>query len=185
MKKKQKGYIGAIGDDLPSLIPIFIGLLIFFSVFLSTYNNYKTETQNFDLHQDAIDISMTLRSEPVIIDYNHFTNICNKVNTNRNWTAFLIDLPQDLDNYNEVDLEFLLTNDEDNTQIIVLDENIYDPNSEQNIFYCPNTSKNLDKFKTKVKTQDEKHKVLVYVYPINLQIEYHAVPVRLYVAVWE
>lgn len=184
MKRKQKGYIGAIGDDLPSLIPIFIGLLIFFSVFLNTYNNYKSETKSFDMHQDAIDVSMTLRTDPVITDYNHFTDICNKVNTNRNWTAFLVDLPQNIEDYEDVEIDNLSII-ENETQIIVLDENRFDPDSIQNIFYCPNTSENLEEFKTKVKNQDEKHQVLVYVYPINLQVEYHAVPVRLYVAIWE
>lgn len=37
----EKGYLGAIGDDFPSIFPIAFGLIFFFGSITITYNNYN------------------------------------------------------------------------------------------------------------------------------------------------
>lgn len=174
-KKREKGFIGAIGDDLPSLIPIFIGLIIFFSVFLSTYNLYKDKTNLYSLEQEAVIISLTLKEEPIISSYEIFQHQCDLVNTNKNWTAFVTDLDLNSDNHKPID-----TSDIKNSIVAFIDE----VSNDENIFICNN------KFKDKVlDTQDNffqtQNRKIVYMFPITLQEDNFAKTKKLYVIVWE
>ncbi len=169
-----KGFIGAIGDDLPSLIPIFLGLIIFFSVFLNTYNVYKDNTDLYSLQQEGISISMILKSEPLIPDYDEFERICSKINSTKRWTAFLVDLPMDIEE------QKILPPDKDT----IFEEHIlHYIDIEQDInkeYLCPNSEDNFNELN--FTNQNTK---LIYMYPITLQKELHAVPAKLYVIVWE
>ena len=165
MNKKEKGFIGAIGDDLPSLIPIFVGLMIFFAVFLSTYNNYKTTTNLYSLQQDAISISITLKSEPLIPDYNLFMKTCNKVNSTKNWNAFLVDLPLNIND------QKVLSKDTFEDEIVKDDET-------ENKYICKEMTED------ELFTNDPTVKKIVYMYPITLIRNTFATPAKLYVIVW-
>jgi len=174
MVKTKKGFIGAIGDDLPSLIPIFLGLIIFFAVFLSSYNTYKTNTGLYSLEQEAISISMILKSEPLISDYNIFMKTCNKVSTNKKWNAFIVDLPLDV-NQQEV-LNINNINQLYGQQIKIF---IDDP---QKKYICDNNLENLTYI---LNINDSITKKITYLYPITLQDGKYAKPARLYVVVSE
>lgn len=56
----KKGFIGPIGDDLPSVIAIVLALSIFFSALLFSLNVYNQKIENLDLLKGAIEISRTL-----------------------------------------------------------------------------------------------------------------------------
>ncbi len=178
MVKNKKGFIGAIGDDLPSLIPIFLGLIIFFAVFLSTYNTYKTNTGLYSLEQEAISISMILKSEPLIPDYNLFMKTCNKVSTTKKWNAFIVDLPLDTNQQ-----EILSINDPDNlygNQIKIFPE---DPaTNPPKRYICDDNLENLTNL---LNIKDATTKKITYLYPITLQDGKFAKPARLYVIVSE
>ena len=45
----QKGFLGPIGDDLPSLIPIIFGLVIFFAVFNTGFQAFQNKSRDFDV----------------------------------------------------------------------------------------------------------------------------------------
>ena len=165
--KSQKGFISSIGDDFPSLIPIFLGLLIFFSVFLSTYNTYKTNTTAFSLQQQAISVATIMKTEPVISDYNSFTDICDKVNTNKKWVAFLTDLDMNVSKQ-----KFLPLDKQE------LYNNYIIKNDDSTKYNCPND--NWDDLKLKNNT-----KKIIYMFPIDLDRNNFSVPVKLFVIVWE
>jgi hypothetical protein len=174
-KNKSKGFIGAIGDDLPSLIPIFIGLIIFFSVFLSTYNVYKDKTNLYSLEQEAVTISLTLKEEPIISNYNIFQHQCNLVNTNKKWTAFVTDLDLNSDNQKSIN-----TNHIEDSIVTFEDED----GDDKNIFICNNLYKEiiLDSENNFFQTQNKK---IVYLFPITLQENTFAKVKKLYIIVWE
>jgi len=178
MFKNKKGFIGAIGDDLPSLIPIFLGLIIFFAVFLSTYNTYKTSTGLYSLEQEAISISMILKSEPLIPDYNLFMKTCNKVSTNKKWNAFIIEL--DLNTELQDTLKINSPDEIYNTQIKTFQEP--PPISKINKYICDDNKDNLIEL---LNTSDATTKKITYLYPITLQDGRYAKPARLYVIVSE
>lgn len=164
----KKGYIGAIGDDLPSLIPIFLGITIFFSVFLSTYNVYRNNTDYYSLKNDAINISGIIKEDPLFSDYNAFSKTCAKVDTKYNWTAFALPLDLNTENY-----EVFEVND------ITEDALITHWESPDKVFFCGNTD--IDTLTSVLMTKE----VIVYRYPITVQQEYYVEPAWLYVTIWK
>lgn len=173
--ENKKGFIGAIGDDLPSLIPIFLGLVVFFSVFLSVFNDYNSKNNLFNLNQEAVEISMQLKSDPVIIDHNHFIEKCNLIRTPKNWNAILVDLPLNTNNFKGISLQDLKAN---YITTGVFSEQDPDNPSINNYYIC--NQENLENLDL---TSD---KIISYLYPVTLQRQTgHTSPVRLYVLVWE
>jgi hypothetical protein len=55
--KLNRGFIGPIGDDLPSLIMIVLALTLFFSGVLFCLNAYNQKIDNANLLTGAMDIS--------------------------------------------------------------------------------------------------------------------------------
>lgn len=168
-KLKTKGYIGAIGDDLPSLIPIFLGITIFFSVFLSTYNVYRNNTDLYSIKNDAINISGILKEEPLYSDSNAFFKTCDKIKTKYNWNAFVIPLDLNTDNYQSLEVESLRYD----SFIKHWDD------SEGRPFFCGNTG--IDILISSLRTKD----VIVYRFPVTVQQEFFVEPTWLYVMVWK
>ena len=162
----KKGFIGAIGDDLPSLIPIFLGLMIFFSVFLSTYNVYKDNTDLYSLKSEAIAVASIMKEEPVVLNVDFFKKSCNKVNTKYNWNAFLVDFDLNSDNYVSLTKENL-------------DDNILKEGEgeEEQFFACD--SSNITSF-----LSDTSSEVIIYQYSTTTQKDLYIKPARLYVVVW-
>ncbi len=165
----KKGYIGAIGDDLPSLIPIFLGITIFFAVFLNTYNVYRNNTDLYSLRNDAINISAIMKEEPLISDRNQFLKSCQRVNTKYNWNAFITPAHLNSQNY-----EGLSPNDLNNNVLLRhWDSSVTD------YLICSNDG--LDILKNALKTKD----VTIYKYPISVQEKFYVAPAWLYVVVWK
>lgn len=168
----KKGYIGAIGDDLPSLIPIFLSITIFFSVFLNTFNVYRTTTDLYSLKNDALVISNIIKEEPLFIDYEAFIGTCNKVNTNYNWNIFVTPLDLNTENYKPItslDLDIEGTDLFITHWSSILDEP----------FFCGNRELN-----ELISALDKKN-VVIYKYPATVQQKFYAEPVWLFVIVWK
>ncbi len=171
----QKGFIGSIGDDLPSLIPIFLGLVVFFSVFLGVFNDYNAKNRVYTLNQEAVEISMQLKSDPVIVDYDHFIEKCNEINTPKNWNAFLVDLPQDTEDFKSITLEDIY-NDYQNNVIKITDPTF----DSENYFICNEDPENLDQLK------DTSKNIINFLYPVVLQNQDgYSTTARLYILIWE
>lgn len=175
--KTKKGYIGSIGDDLPSLIPLFLGIVLFFAVFISTYNVYTQNTSLYSIQDEALRIALILKEEPVIIDHDFYTNLCNKVNTSYNWTAFLVDIDINFSNNQPITLSTLKA--EKNN--IIEDQSIaYEklPEEDSKQFVCGNYNDFLD-------ISDTRHiKLINYMFPLTRQQEVNSTPVKLYVVIW-
>lgn len=79
MMKNEKGFLGPIGDDLPSLIPLILSLVIFFSAFTYAFNvfNYKSEAFRYDL--DTMNIVRVMRASGYITGPENFQQLCNSV----------------------------------------------------------------------------------------------------------
>lgn len=75
----QGGYIGPIGDDFPSLIPLIFGLLMFFTAFTITFNAFDTSNSNFNDDITLLRISRTLQSNSYIFSRENFSELCGQV----------------------------------------------------------------------------------------------------------
>lgn len=76
-KKAQRGYLGPIGDDIPSLIPIIVGLITFFGAFTYTLNEYNHRTQTFAADRDSLIIANALKGDSYLSNYTEFAKACN------------------------------------------------------------------------------------------------------------
>lgn len=81
--RSARGFIGAIGDDLPSLIPIVFALLLFFTVFSATLSNYETKNAVFNEQVKMISVSRELKGDSLILDLNQFSQNCDAVRSER------------------------------------------------------------------------------------------------------
>lgn len=66
---KKNGFLGPIGDDLPSLIPLLFALVVFFSTFTFAFTSFDQKTQLFNLHLTAINIGRTIKGSSYISGY--------------------------------------------------------------------------------------------------------------------
>ncbi len=74
--RNTRGYIGPIGDDIPSLIPIIVGLVLFFSAFAFALNEFNGRTQSFAADRDALIIANSLKGSNYISQYAPFDVAC-------------------------------------------------------------------------------------------------------------
>ena len=75
----KKGFIGAIGDDLPSLIPIVFALLIFFSAFSATLAIYNSENTTVQTNMGMLSIARNLKGDSLILNLSQFQERCDNV----------------------------------------------------------------------------------------------------------
>lgn len=88
----ERGFIGPIGDDLPSLIPLLIGLVMFFSTFTLTFNSFDDRNQEFDNELEVMRLSRTLQANSYIYSYDNFEQLCKQVGVVKlNYVAGLTD----------------------------------------------------------------------------------------------
>jgi hypothetical protein len=76
----KRGFLGPIGDDLPSLIPLVFALTIFFTVFYLTFSTFNERNIDFDNDTSAIQIGAALRGAGLINSSESFDKLCKKVN---------------------------------------------------------------------------------------------------------
>lgn len=76
MRMGAKGYLGPIGDDIPSLIPILVGLVTFFAAFTFTLNEYNARTASFNADRDTLVISNALKGDSYIATFPEFDSAC-------------------------------------------------------------------------------------------------------------
>ena len=79
MKIFEKGFIGAIGDDLPSLIPIVFALLIFFTVFTATLNAYNSENAAVGIERGMLSVARILKGDSLLLNVGQFQERCDSV----------------------------------------------------------------------------------------------------------
>ena len=99
----QKGFIGPIGDDLPSLIPLTVALLIFFGAFGFAFNHFEEKKLEFDQRLLLLSIGKTLKGDSLIDHYKKWELGCNSIEVSRyrfRAVVFLISTKTDAKFYN-------------------------------------------------------------------------------------
>lgn len=101
----KRGFIGPIGDDLPSLIPIIFSLIIFFSTFTITFQVFENGNTRFDRTIKILKISNDLRGDKYINNVGEFMELCDNVTVRGiNFKAGLVNLKQKGPPFEEIDL---------------------------------------------------------------------------------
>lgn len=75
-RKGMRGYLGPIGDDIPSLIPIIVGLITFFGAFTYTLNEYNQRSQSFAADRDSLVIANALKGDSYLSSAKEFAAGC-------------------------------------------------------------------------------------------------------------
>lgn len=99
----QRGFVGPIGDDLPSLIPLTVALLVFFGAFGFAFNHFEGKKQDFDQRLLVLSIGKTLKGDSLIDSYEKWQSACNSIEVNRykfRTVVFLVSAKPDAIFYN-------------------------------------------------------------------------------------
>lgn len=110
-----RGYLGPIGDDIPSLIPIIVGLITFFAAFTFTLNEYNQRSASFSADRDTLIIANSLKGDSYLSSFAEFDTACKGLRVrslrymaaiveSTQWNKILIDSAQ---NPNEHQLSFV------------------------------------------------------------------------------
>lgn len=86
----ERGFIGPIGDDLPSLIPIVTGLVIFFSVFVLTLNTYNEKNVFLEKQIDMTSVARDLKGDSLILNWEQFNERCSAMQIKRYPYSFIV-----------------------------------------------------------------------------------------------
>ena len=76
MARMLKGFLGPIGDDLPSLIPLIFALMMFFYVFTFTWNTFDQKGRAFNDALVALRIGNTLKGNNYLRGMETFEERC-------------------------------------------------------------------------------------------------------------
>lgn len=86
----NKGFLGPIGDDLPSLIPLLFALLIFFATFSFSYSTFSQKNTGFQRDIDVLNIARVLKGTNYVSGHTAFVDACNSLNpTNVKYRAVI------------------------------------------------------------------------------------------------
>jgi hypothetical protein len=86
----KRGFIGPIGDDLPSLIPIVTALLLFFTIFTLTLNTYNTKNMNITKQVEMTSVARELKGDSLILDLAQLQTKCKAVQLKKYPYNFMI-----------------------------------------------------------------------------------------------
>ncbi|MBT4192620.1 MAG: hypothetical protein HOE11_04895 [Candidatus Diapherotrites archaeon] len=103
----KKGFIGPIGDDLPSLVPIMISLLLFFSIFSLTLNIYDTQNIAIRKQITMISVARSLKGDSLITDYTSFNDKCDWIKEKKYPHSFMVAIYPATGNFDTVIQDFV------------------------------------------------------------------------------
>ena len=147
--KNERGFLGPLGDDLPSLIPLLFALVIFFSAFTSAFNTFDKKNSAFQAELEVSSIANKMRSDSYIEGYDGFQALCKKITeSDVKYKIGLIELP--------------LKVDDDVPPITPLAPNFYSFPTDDKKFECPEDGENPTEIS---------RNIIVRVYPIALELK--------------
>jgi len=115
MRKKssrEKGFIGPIGDDLPSLIPIIFSLVIFFSTFTTSFVTFDDGNTRFDHTIKILKISNEMRGDKYLNSVEEFFDLCDGLSVRGvNYQAAIVELNEQGAPFEEFELFEFVNND--------------------------------------------------------------------------
>ncbi len=152
-RKSSKGFLGPIGDDLPSLIPLVFALTIFFSVFTFTWNIFDSRNTGFDDNIAVLRVASILKSNSYIANHSVFEGRCEEAKSQKRlkFRAGLLPLAVERDeHFGGIDLTNL--------------EFYEDPNDPGAIYECTNVpGEEIDY---------ENFTVIIRFFPVALEMDY-------------
>jgi len=165
----SKGFIGPIGDDLPSLIPLLIALVIFFSSFTFTFVVFDDRTANFKADLESQEVARVLRYNGYIPDLAAFEQLCAQIQVSEvsYFAGISTELPQKLAEADTI-FDFMANADD-----VFLDDGDYT---------CTNAA-NAD-----IPTSPEeakRYQVITTIYPVAVEHETIAKAAHLLVVTWK
>lgn len=93
LTEKKKGFIGSIGDDLPSLIPLFFALMIFFSALAFAFTTINERNATINTYIDSLTVSRSALSDGSFASLDEFAESKKSLVTLSNYIYGLIYLP--------------------------------------------------------------------------------------------
>lgn len=94
----SRGYIGPIGDDLPSLIPLIFALAVFFATFSNTLGTFEKKNALFDLDLEVFKIARVLRGNGYYTGVEAFHDACKLVRAkNVYFFAMIVPISENID----------------------------------------------------------------------------------------
>lgn len=108
VKKSSRGFIGSIGDDLPSLIPLFFALMIFFTALAFAFTTINEKNATINTYLDSLTIAKTALSDGSFASLSEFQNTGKNIVTMSNYLYGLVYIPK---NNPSFDFEELLEGD--------------------------------------------------------------------------
>ena len=103
MIESVKGFLGPIGDDVPSLIPLIFALLLFFASFSFALNEFGKQNDFFESTVEASKITTELRAASYISSWSSFDNVCQGLNLKQlKYRAGLMELKSGAEEMREV-----------------------------------------------------------------------------------
>ena len=95
VKKSSRGFIGSIGDDLPSLIPLFFALMIFFTALAFAFTTINEKNATINTYLDSLTIAKTALSDGSFASLSEFQNTGKNIVTMSNYLYGLVYIPKD------------------------------------------------------------------------------------------
>ncbi|HZX20060.1 MAG TPA: hypothetical protein VFF13_03535 [archaeon] len=170
-----RGFIGPIGDDLPSLIPLLVGLVMFFSTFTLTFNAFDHTNREVDNDISVMRISRTLQSNSYIFGYDNFASLCERVGTvNIKYVAGLSS-------------QGTLHSDGYENVKSIFDVKFF-TDSENDTFVCSNSESHdsIDLVKNYLSLEEsQSNTVVTRIFPIVVEDEKIVKPMHLFVVAWK
>ena len=74
----KRGFLGPIGDDLPSLIPLVFALIIFFYSFTFAWNIFNERSSSFNDNLAVLELASTMRGNSYLGGTGAFQANCTK-----------------------------------------------------------------------------------------------------------
>lgn len=99
----QRGFVGPIGDDIPSLIPLTVALLVFFGAFGFAFNSFEEKKAEFDQRLLLLSIGKTLKGDNLLDSYEKWKDACEGLEVTRykfKAVVFLVSTKPDASFYN-------------------------------------------------------------------------------------
>ncbi len=191
MFKSKKGFIGPIGDDLPSLVPIVVSLLLFFTTFTLALNTYNTKNAFINQQTEMTSVARELKGDSLILGVDWFENKCKQLKMKRypnNFIAAIYDSDVEM---NLIMADFLglsATNPTLDPTAATLLKSVSQSDGSQKPFYCEYKKIGAQPF-----SASSKKRYQVRFYPVAVQYGFTAagttnhliIPGLMAMVVWE
>ncbi len=191
----EKGFIGPIGDDLPSLIPIVTGLVIFFSVFVLTLNTYNEKNDYLEKQIDMTSVARDLKGDSLLLNWSQFNDRCTGLKIKRYPYSFIaaiygtdVDLTKAIQDFKDASIQGPSGTREDGSGFGFIKQEV--EGLDQQSFYCSYLKIGGRDFSSNMREYSVRFYPIAVQQPImvatsNATYQYLIVPAVMAMVVWE